>query len=63
MRSVPREHAARQNGGGLSEDIDIFFDPTFNTHQKDARHIIGVSLTAFSSGGVIEKMRGPLANR
>ena len=27
-------------------------------HQTDARHVSGVSLTAFSSGGVIVKIRG-----
>lgn len=33
------------------------------TAQKNARHVSGVSLTVFSSGGVIVKMRGLLAKR
>ena len=30
---------------------------------NDARHVAGVSLTAFSSGGLIVKIRGSFANR
>jgi hypothetical protein len=37
--------------------------PDVYTHQKKARQVSGVRLTAFSSGGAIVKMRGPLANK